>query len=346
MSEIRIDLLTNTQVIVVEDRADRPIEFQKTLIKKSSFQCPFCAGNETDTPQEIEAFYSKQETNGHANWTVRVIPNKYPALTSGGQISRSTQQNSPQQDSAHFPSRFAAGSHELVILSAEHKSSFSELTATEVQLCFKAFQNAVKRAKSKGLEFLNIFMNCGFDAGATIEHAHVQMIGLPFVPPQISHRIEKCEKHFESTGRFLQNEMLQHELDDGTRVIDQSENFSALAPFASRSPFQTLIAPLPQQYVDFDDLTDEQMLELGLLLQNTINRLESVLHEPAYNFIIQLAPLASENSKRFYRWSIEIFPRLTRPAGFEWGTQCWLNPVAPETAAEKLRAVSPTMVVK
>ena len=328
MHDIRKDSLTGDWVIIAENRADRPVEYQPLYQRKSVAPCPFCLGNEQQTPAAIKAYHNGRKEP----WLVRVVPNKYPALYAGETNGAANAQHEL------FPSTPAIGHHEVIIESPRHVTSLSELTDEELSCTMQAYMDAVARCRcDQNIRSATIFKNCRFEAGASIEHAHSQFISLPVVTAQIQHRIDACRTYFEQTGKLLQQDMLEFELRQQSRIVHTQGNFVVYCPYASRAPFQICVTyrGWPSE---FESMDEPQANELAWLLRKAVKALETALHEPAYNLIIQLAPFSLEHNN-FYHWYVEIFPRVTRAAGLEWGTECWINPIPPESAAQRLRAL-------
>ncbi len=180
-----------------------------------------------------------------------------------------------------------------------------------------------------------LFKNVGATAGASVEHTHSQLIMLPTVPKLIKEEMSGCETFFNYRGRCLYCDMIRQEQQDGIRKVMENEHFYAFCPFASRFPFETWI--LPRQHEShFEHFSKEKNASFSEILLSTIRKLETVLKNPAYNYMIHTTQF-NIGSSEFYHWHIEIIPRLTKVAGFEWGTDFYINPVPPENAAGYLR---------
>ena len=231
----------------------------------------------------------------------------------------------------------ALGANEIIIESSQHKVSFSELSDCELKHTMHAFRDAIKRCRhDEYTESISLFKNCRFQAGASIEHTHSQVISLPIVTSQTERQMENCRVYHDQTGEFLQQEVIRQEFEQDQRVLYADDKLIAWCPYASRTPFQICMSRIGRSPY-LDDLTDEDSFELAKLIRKSVNALENALDDPAYNLIIHLAPLKVEDAG-YYHWYVELFPRVTRPAGLELSTNCWINPVSPEQAAIRLRA--------
>lgn len=328
MSEFRRDPLSGRWVIIGGQRADRPNEFHEETTRCTQVSCPFCAGNEAETPPAIAAYPANLTA-----WRVRVVPNMYPAVTT------ETSSPPPQSDSLLSDCRVGFGQHEVIIESPRHVASLTELTAEEARLVLMAYRARIADLRRSGLfKFVQIFKNVGAAAGASIEHSHSQLIALAEVPDVIKHEVASSREFFRETGGSLL-EALASEQAAQDRIVAASLGFVAFCPFASRFPFEVWLLPRRQQS-SFESMQDGELGELAGLLQDVIGRIESAVGCVAYNYFLHTEPFDTLESDH-YHWHIEIFPRLTKAAGFEWATGVFINPLDPESAAAALRAAKP-----
>jgi UDPglucose--hexose-1-phosphate uridylyltransferase len=331
MSEYRQDLLSRRWVIIGSDRAARPNEFVEEPVRRQPIPCPFCAGNEHETPDAV-ATYSAP---GRKGWLVRIVPNKYPAVTLDESLCPNCQplgaKPPPQGTIPGF------GRHEVIIESPRHVASLSELTATEADLVFQAYRDRIASLKATGqYRYVQIFKNVGPAAGASLEHVHSQLVALPGIPEVIAQELASCCDYFAMHRRPLMADLIERELAAGNRVLAHTDRFVAFCPFASRFPFEVCIAPLADQ-PSFEATQTSELGELSRLTVEVIGRIERAAGLVAYNCILHTQPFDTSPHDH-YHWHIEIIPRLTKVAGFEWGTGCFINPLPPEAAAAHLRA--------
>lgn len=307
---------------IAEHRAGRPIEYFQTYKVSESLDCPFCNGNEPLTPPAIIEY---RDDNVGSDWIVRTLPNKYPAFFSDHFLNPST--HGPYQTTS------STGSHELIIESSRHVASFSQLEDVEIRYSMIAYQDALRRQReNSAIRHVSIFKNCRYDAGASIEHVHTQLIGLPIVTDETARRLDNVHRYEEENQASLFDTILNFEEETGERIVSRSHNFTAFSPFASRVPYQVCIFP-NSDVPCFEDADVELVEEFGLLAREIVSRLELVVAETPYNLIIHLPPFGYD---RKFRWFAEILPRINKTAGFEWATKCWINPVPPEKAARLL----------
>jgi UDPglucose--hexose-1-phosphate uridylyltransferase len=329
-SELRKDPLNQRWVIIAADRAKRPTDFDLEAESGPPAFDPFSPGNEDKTPHEIAAY---REPGTHPNkpgWRVRVVPNKFPALQIEGSLS-------PRGEGIYDRMQ-GVGAHEVIIDSPKCVRSFTALSDTGVQEMIWMYRDRlVDLRRDKRLKYGMVFKNVGLAAGATLYHTHSQLIVTPVVPRNITQKIDACKQFYDFRGRCLICDMLAQEVEQKARVVLDSGLFLAFEPYAPRTPFETWIVPKNHES-HFEDIQPQGCEELAFILKRTVARIEKGLGEIAYNYMLFTAPFDSGGIPHFH-WHLEIIPRMTRQAGFEWGTGFYINPVPPEDAAEFLRAV-------
>ncbi len=189
-----------------------------------------------------------------------------------------------------------------------------------------------------------IFKNQGAPAGASLEHSHSQLIVTPVVPISVWEEMTGSLEFFNYRGRCIYCDMVQQELAAGSRVVLDTRSFLVLAPFASRFPFETWIIP-KQHSSQYENIPRQGIEDLGVVLRSVLRKLELALDDPPYNYVFHTAPFDAKELPH-YHWHIEIFPRLTRVAGFEWGSGFYINPVMPEEAASFLRDAEEDVAIR
>jgi UDPglucose--hexose-1-phosphate uridylyltransferase len=148
-----------------------------------------------------------------------------------------------------------------------------------------------------------------------------------------------AEDYFEMKGRCIYCDIVSQEINQKVRVVEENQDFIAITPYASRFPFEMMVLP-KRHDSDFEAMSREMVGRLSSLVRSVLRRLNSVLDRPPYNFLIHNSPLKT-NKMQTYHWHIEIMPKLTMTAGFEWGTGFYINPTPPELAAAYLREIEP-----
>jgi UDPglucose--hexose-1-phosphate uridylyltransferase len=331
MPELRRDPVTARWVIIASDRAGRPDDFHRAVVpvEKRPSVCVFCEGNERFTPPEIAAVRANGGRNG-GGWRVRVIPNKYPALMVEGELTK--------RGDGMYDVMQGVGAHEVIVETPRHEVSLTGLSDDEVRDVLWLYkQRLIDLRNDVRLVYGLVFKNVGDKAGASLEHTHSQLIVTPIVPLRVQTEIDRCLKYLDYRGRCLLCDMVVQELSSGVRIVLETSNFVAFEPFAARFPFETHL--MPKRHVSHFEMTEDGLLpELARALRNTLARIESAVDRPPYNYLIHTSPL-NAGPLEHYHWHFEIIPRITRVAGFEWGTGFYINPVPPEQAAQFLREV-------
>lgn len=331
MADFRWDPVNGQWVIIAENRAGRPNDFERadtcaTIVKSKRADCPFCYGNEAKTPKEIAAY---QTGDKDGRWLTRVFSNKYPAVHENGGVNHQTNVGPYRQGDF-------LGHHEIIVESPEHKTSFSQLSDEEIDAAFKAYRDRIALfANDSKLSHAMLFKNCRPEAGASIEHLHSQILCTSITTEKVLRRVDRAKQYFEANHVDVISAVVDFEVGDGSRIIEETENFVAFCPYASRFGYLTSVTQKSRGN-DFFRLTDDEVSELGRFIRKLVIKLENKLPDAAYNMLLHIAPF-DISADEYYQWHVEIFPRLANPAGYEWGTGCWINPVTPEHAAESLR---------
>jgi len=302
--------------------------------------CPFCYENEDKTPPEIYAVRPANTQPNKPGWLVRVVPNRYPALTIEGDLNR--------QGLGMFDLMNGVGAHEIIIESPDHHLNLCEALPEQIEHIVRAYIARVEDLRrDKRLRHIIVFRNYGRAAGASLAHPHSQLIATAIVPRLPKEKLEAARLHYQRKERCIFCDLIRQEQALGERVVLETQHFIVLSPFASRFPFELVIFPLRHSH-DFVNLQPEEIADLARVLKEALWRLKVALDNPPYNYMIHTAPSTHPRPGRpeywgtlalDYHWHIEICPRLTRVAGFEWGTGFYINPVAPEEATRFLREV-------
>ena len=224
----------------------------------------------------------------------------------------------------------------MLIESPDHQLSLAEMPLKRVEDLFWAYRDrVVDLRRDTRLRHVLFFKNHGEAAGGVLEHSHSQLIALPVVPKRVAEELAGARKHYEFRERCVYCDILAQETDDGRRVVAETDHFLAIAPYAPRFPFETWI--LPRAHGSHAEaMSHPEVQDLAAVLQRTLRRLDAVLEHPAYNLVLHSAPI-QEAPLSHYHWHIEIIPKLTFVAGFEWGSGFYINPTSPEEAAKFLR---------
>ena len=332
MSELRKDPITGRWVIISTERRKRPNDFRLESVQVApDSSCPFCAGHEDMTPREILAYGRNGSGPDTAGWTLRVVPNQFPVLRVEGTLDR--------QGEGLFDKMNGIGAHEVIIESPRHEDTLATLDDEAVERVLWAARERVQDLKrDQRFRYIIIFKNHGAAAGASLDHSHSQLIALPIVPREVRDEVDGARVHYETKERCVFCDILRQETADGRRLIAENTDMVALAPYAPRFPFETWILPRRHQAF-FEDSPRHEYASLARLLGTILRRMNKTLLMPPYNLLIHSGPVAEKAAGEYYHWHVEIIPKLTKVAGFEWATGFYLNPTSPEEAAQVLREV-------
>ncbi len=334
MSELRRDPMTGGWVIIAGERGHRPSDFGSARAPRRKGFCPFCPGHESTTPYEVAAYRDGTAPNT-PGWKVRTIPNKYAALRIEGNLDR-------EGDGVYDRMR-GIGAHEVIIETPDHDRAIPDFTNDEMKLVLRMYRDRVNDLKRDSrFRYIQLFKNHGGVAGSALDHSHSQVIALPITPRWVKQELTCSREYYAIKERCLLMDIVRQEAQQGLRTVCENTSFLAFCPYASKFPFETWVVPRIQQN-DYALLQDRQLEPLAEVLIEVLRALRKGLEDPPYNFIIHSAPAkypkpgAWQTIDEDFLWHIEIIPRLTRIAGFEWGTGCHINPTPPEDSAKFLR---------
>lgn len=330
MSELRKDPIADRWVVIAPERRARPHTFGQAPGLTTAGEDPLLAGNEDATPPEILAYRGAGSEPNSPDWRVRVVPNKYPALRLDGEVER-------QRDGV-YESISGVGAHEVIIECPHRETNMSRLSVRAIREVLSAYRDRLVDLKQDSrLAHAVIFKNQGAAAGASLDHSHSQLLAGPIVPPAVREELDRAQTYYQQNGRNIYDDIIDQELTAKERVVIDAPRFAVICPYASRFPFEIWIIPKRQES-HYEDITQAEIDDLGGTLKQTLQRLELAADDPPYNYAIHSAPL-HEGRLPHSSWRIAISPRITGVGGFEWGSGVFINTVAPEEAAQKLRAV-------
>ena len=328
-SELRRDPVSGRWVIIAAERGKRPSDFrvERPAVGLTGVEpCPFCEGNESLTPPEVFARRAAGAANS-PGWNIRIVPNKFPALQLSGELGR--------ECVGLFERMNGVGAHEVIIDTPVHGRTFATMSGDEIARVLDVCRERVRTLKADPrIRYVIVFKNHGAAAGATREHSHGQLIALPIVPDFVREESDGAREYFAATNSCVFCDMLREER-GGERAILERGQAVAIAPYASRSPFETWLIPKHHD-ASFEDAPEPVVRDMAAAIRAVLDRVNRALDEPPYNLIIHTAPFEDDYGQSFH-WHIELMPRLSRTAGFEWGTGFYINPTSPESAADILR---------
>ena len=340
MPELRRDPIIGRWVIISTERAKRPSDFSfknEEKLSRDSEKCPFCQGNESLTPPEIFALRKKDSKPNTPGWSVRVIPSIAPFLTIQGDLDR--------HGNGMYDLMNGIGAHEVIIATPDHDPGTFIKDTFQIEKLTEVIIKRIKELKKDTrLKYVLIFKNHGKVAGGSnIRHQHLQLIATPATPKRVKEELVGAKHYFDYKDRCIFCDIVRQEKDQNQRVVMNLDGFIAINPYCSRFPFETWILPTKHS-CDFDAMTKEEIKGYSRVFQLTMERLSNTLGVFPYNIVLHIAPFRRRKKKGYwetihedYHWHIEIMPRLTQVAGFEWGSGFYINPVPPEEACKYLK---------
>ena len=332
--EFRRDPLHNTWVVFAPERQRRPQDFLSAILQSGTLD-PFAEGNERLTPPEVYSIRKEKTKPNEPGWRVRVVPNRYPALRVEGLLEA--------EPVGLYDRLTGIGAHEVIIETPTADIALEDMPVSAIAEIFVSYRERIIDL-DKDPRFLQIyiFKNVGPSAGASLSHAHSQLVALPLIPPFIEGKLARAHAHYVLKQRSLFSDILHTERTDGSRLVAENDSYVLFCPFASRFPFELAIFP-KRHHPDYTSCNANELQDLAEVLRFALQRLNTVLEKPGYNLLLHTAPLRRPDTERFastrydYSWHLEIVPRFNALAGFEIGLGAYINTVYPEEAARFLR---------
>jgi UDPglucose--hexose-1-phosphate uridylyltransferase len=339
MSRLRKDPIVGRWIIISTERSKKPQDYhiEEPEDDVTPAECPFCGGNESKTPPEIASFRAEKTLPNKEGWWVRVIPSKFPVLHVEGSLER--------EGSGIYDWMNGIGAHEIIIETPEHAQRLEELPESQVEKILWSYRDRIlDLERDERLRYVLIVKNQGLAAGSALNHTHSQIIATPVIPKLVKEKLDGAKSYYDYKERCIFCDMIRQELADAVRVVDETRHFIVFTPFAPRFPFEVWIYPKKHSCA-YADISKEEIMDFSRTLRNTLQRIGKALDSPPYNYILYTAPNRVPRSGYWhtlsddFHWHMEIMPRLTRVAGFEWGSGFYINPTPPEEAAKYLRDV-------
>jgi UDPglucose--hexose-1-phosphate uridylyltransferase len=323
MSQLRLNPLTGRWVVIAASRADRPgqlVSPQVPVEVTPVRPCPFCPGHEDETLPPIETYGRNGE------WVVRAVPNRYPAFE--GDRYLQVHNLGPV-----FTQAAASGAHEVLVFTRDHDQAWADLDDAQVAVTMAAIRDRVEdHAQRRAIRYTQVIVNHGREAGASLHHAHAQLVGLPFVPGEIA---EEEAGFNRFGGPCLLCTTIEAELDARHRVVLADERVVVLCPYWSGTPYELLVLPRDHQ-AHITGAAPRDVTAVGKALRTALTKLRTSLGPTSYNVVFHTAPHHLDDP---FHWHVHVWPRVTSVAGFEQGTGVMINILAPELAAQHLSVV-------
>lgn len=340
MPELRKDPILGRWVIIAVERARRPKAFKVVELIPEKGDCPFCEGKEAHTQPEIFAIRKDGTAANQPGWLVRVIPSKTPFLKIEGDLNR--------HGKGVYDVMGGVGAHEIIVDTPEHIANIADLDeiqiAKVIACCTERFGDLSRDIRFKYLLLFKNYESSSEDGH--VRHSRTQLIATPVTPKRVKEELAGAKRYYDYHERCIFCDLIRQEIQSGKRVVVETDSFVAITPFACRFPFEVWILP-KKHACDFTGSSVESRLHLAQILKKVLTKIKVGLNDPVYSLVMHTSPLRRKNSRasywktveQDYHWHIEILPKITSPAGFEWGTGFYICPISPEESAKYLREV-------
>jgi UDPglucose--hexose-1-phosphate uridylyltransferase len=334
MPDLRKDPIVGRWVIIASERSRRPVDFQVDRDPPRAGLCPFCPGQEEKTPRELLAYRPPDGPGARRDapgWSLRVFPNKFPALMIEGDLDRAGE--------GVYDRMNGIGAHEVIVETPDHTKTFSSLSEPEIEGVLSAYRDRMLDLKrDMRFKYVMVFKNHGSAAGASLEHSHSQLIALPVVPKNVSEEMHGALDYYRYKERCVFCDIVRQELRERARLVYENADFLVIEPYAPKFPFETWVLPR-RHHSSYEDASRGEYASLANAMRVALRKLHVALDNPPYNFILHSSPF-DQRENPHYHWHIEIMPTLGKVAGFEWGSGFYINPTPPEEAARFLREIT------
>ncbi|MDE2290565.1 MAG: HIT domain-containing protein, partial [Elusimicrobia bacterium] len=322
MPEFRQNLATKDWVVIDSEHLTRPEDLsRKSPPPAVERPCPFCPGGAAEKETPLAASDAERGL-------VRVFADNRPVLTAGAKA--------PARH-ALYRSLPATGLHEVIVDSPAHAHTLGTMPPEQARASARVWRERFRAALSNDRVSLTVlFQNRGPAAGASLSHPHTQLVGSSLVPSHIRHRMDEASRYYEAEGACVFCRMLETELKDQVRLVEENDHFAAFVLYAALSPFHIWVLP-KRHTASFGDVNDKEVDSFADILQRLCRRLDAALGSPSYSFVVQSTPLDRGTTEAFH-WYLSLIVRVGGPSGFQLGSGMYSNAVLPEDAARFLRA--------
>jgi len=337
-NEVRKDYLLDRWVVIATARSRRPTDFaQKEREKSKTAICPMCPGNEHMTPPAVLVYLKSgkgirkakdKDDSRHKNWLIRCVSNLYPAF------APPKKKTAPKKIMERKDLAVAVGHHEVLIESPDHDEHPADARIKQLTLVIHAYIDRLRELSAKPyVQYVSIFRNHGLEAGASLSHAHSQIIATPFVPKTVEQELKAGKKFWKQKKKCVFCDIMEKELKE-PRLILENSTFAVFAPYASIHPLEFWIIPKKHE-TTLLGLSQTEVKTFAETLKTCLTALKQLVNDPPYNYGFHLS--TNRDAKNYYHWHLEVYPKLAIWAGFEKSTGIYINTVTPEAAAESLR---------
>jgi UDPglucose--hexose-1-phosphate uridylyltransferase len=337
-NELRKDYLLDRWVVIATERSRRPTDFARKEREQTKLSvCPMCPDNEHMTPPAVLVYLKSgkgikkakdKDGSRYKNWLIRVVPNLYPAF------APPKEKLTQKQIMKNSDFGLAVGHHEVLIESPIHNAHPADAKIPQLSLVINGYIDRLRDLSAKPyVKYVSIFRNHGLEAGASLSHAHSQIMATPFIPTIVKEEMQASKEFYKQNKKCVYCDIIEKER-DGPRFILENSKFMVFAPYASTHPMEFWMMPKKHESTLLSLSRDEVKI-LAVTMKTCLHGLEKLVNDPPYNYGFHLA--TNKDASKYYHWHLEDYPKLSIWAGFELSTGMYINTVTPETAAESLR---------
>ena len=328
-THLRKDPVTQRWVVISPDREMLPIPEPVFSPSLSSEECPFCVGHEASTGPEIYCEREPGTLRNGPGWWVRVVPDKHPILHIEGGLEKSAE--------GMYDGMNAIGAHEILIETPAHDKHWADLEMLHVERILRASQQRILDLRNDARFRHVIWVKNHAMPSSVLQHPHSHVVASPFIPRAIEEELKGFGDHVRWKERCVLCDVVRQETAEDRRIILREGGILVLEPFAPRFPYESWIIPAEHSH-DFGATRAPVLRDAARAIRGALVRIRRLLKDPPYSLVLHSSPLG-EFTREEYHWHFELVPRPPQTLGLEWGTGIYINPVAPEVAAERLRAV-------
>lgn len=303
-TEVRRDYIHDYYVLIAPKRAGRPYDAAASdhpLVETSS-------SPRLDLQEEIYTL-PNDKADG---WAVKVVANKFPALTV----------DNPD----------AYGAQEIVIDTPLRNTAFGELPLEQIEKILLTYQ-----ARSQALHdmphirYVSIFRNDGFEAGASLAHAHSQIFALPFEPPRLRAEARTIQQFVLENTRDPYDDIIHFEKRENLRIIAENQDWISFAPYAPQWQMEAWVLPKLSK-VHMSDLEGHEIASLAPLVKQIAEKLNG--NSINFNLSIEEGLVSHQRLAFKFKGRNVVSPW----GGLEVSTGIIINTIPPEAAAEWYRS--------
>jgi len=334
-AELRRDIISGCWIITNTKEKDEFFESLEPGVRIKEKPCPFCPGNEKETPNEIYALRNPGTLQNQPGWSIRVFPSKEKVLEVEKGLER--------RGVGIYDAMNNVGAHELIIESPEHIKNLSDLPNEQIKKALSVYQNRIIDLKGdKRLRYAIVFKNQRPSSPFRLGHTHSQLVALPLTPQSVKEELENAKNYYREKERCVFCDVVREELDAGLRIVEENKSFISYVPFAPRLPFETWILP-KRHNADFTQEDESKLFDLAVIMKVTLSKICKLLDDPPLNYMIHSIPYMRPRAgywktiHKDYHWHLEILPHIVKVEGFSWSSGFYIEPLSSELMTELLR---------